>query len=618
LSDAPTPVRMVRVPLGNGKYTMVARQDLPPQLRDSHALSDSGMITQYEPAIHVKESGAVAKFIGWVQRQWLGYKDRPDPADTTEQGAQSSASPSVYQFSLWQQRYERRAVIQECRQSLDDDPRIYKACWMFAYEAVRGGSIITFNDTFRLTAHDSLLLGDGDLADKPMPKMTQATANKVRIIAKDIQKIVNLKLAEWACGTIVEGESFYQAVVSGSPGNARIVDVLRMPTPAMERNTNDADQFVNVEEAFSQVDIMTNEETATFPLWCIHHSKWKNFDGERYGKPEIASIRRPRRLLMLCEDAQARRRIARATKRVHWEFGIQSGGEYITPDVSIIENFKNNNGFKSGIREQFDTTEIGRDTFGFGVKPHDFAGDDHIADIDDLKYLENVVTIGLPTPVALYSGAAQSNQYTLEDQRAEWLKQTNVLSEKMKEVVKWLMDLSLLLQDIVPETVNYNVKFSESNIETPSEMIKRVIDARGAQVGSGRAAVPSPLISSRTALMNVAEHFNVNDIDLEEQAIAQELAEIAQGLIDIENEKNNVSTPDSPSTTGGSNSTKPISTPSRQKAQKAAFGRHAGVKASGKPTPAQATKKYSGVGQTASPFNNVYGQPNDTDYRGIK
>lgn len=599
------------------------------------------MITMYRPSQHIK-TGAIQSAIQGLTQLFLKAFHKEAPETTSQQGASATASPSVYQFSLWQERYERRAVIQECRQAFDDDPRVNRSCRMFGREAIRGGVVITIQ-TGTLSLSDS-------------------NAAKAQKIAETVMGLVNPLLESWATYTPVEGEQFTQASIKGDVPNGIIVKVGRMPTAAMERNTDDSDEFIDPDKAFSQVDILTNGETATFPLSTIHHTRWNWVDGDRYGKSEIISIRRLRRLVMLCEDAQARRRIARAPQRVHWKFGGAIGGEIIVPPWEDIEKFKENNGFVNGIREQFDPTEVGRDTFGSLVEPIPIKGDQTVHEIDDLKYLQNVMGVGLPTPGPIYNlDATNVNRDVVEDLRAEWLKQTQLLSGKLADLVSWLMDLGLLLQGILPEAVDYIVRFSESTVETPSEMVKRVIEARAATVGTGRNAIPAPLISLNTAVRTISEHFDIKNVPDEIEAIIEELGKALDQMQQINGapptnggvqKKTSASTkPKAAGKASGANAPLALANNSLGSAQILAGQGQSSAQSRGltvssknqkvrrdetngyggdvpsemlkvkktkvkkfKPSPEEVTRKYTGPGQLAAYNGSMYGQPEESDY----
>lgn len=477
-----------------------------PELREIalRPVVDSGMVSYFTPALHVK-TGRLQNLIQGIQKKYAAFLGYKDPDATTEQGSASAASPSIYGFSLYQLRYERRAWIEECREAFDDDPRIMKSVHMYSGEAVRGGCVITVNGTgSRGTAGQQNI--------------------KLKNLAVKAQNLINPLLESWMTMLLVEGDLFIQAIVTN---DGQIHKFKRMPAAGIERNTDDTDEFVDPYHAFSQVDILTNEEVATFPSAIMYHARWNHVDGEKYGKPEIVTIRRARRLLMLCEDAQARRRIVRAPQRINWKIGT---ADKPTVDAKVIENFKEKNGFVNGVRQQFDPVEIGRDVFTNGlVDAQVIEGDQHISEIDDLKYLQNLVQTGCPTPAVLYNlDAASMGPGTFENIRAEWLKQTQRGTNIIRDLVEWAFDLILLLNGVLPETVDYSVRFSESTIETASSMIERAMKARQNTVGAGKNAFPDPLISKKTAIKAIAEHYDIYDVDVEMALIKQEMQDTAE------------------------------------------------------------------------------------------
>lgn len=460
---------------------------------------DSGMVTRFEQANYRKTEkyGIFAR----IQNAWSRAFKRVNPEDTSMQGSAGAAAPSAVRFQLYTLRYERRQVIMDCRQMYDDDARCRRSVNKFAREAVRNGVTILVNAGGRGT--------------------TGQRARVAKYCAERVQKLVNKEIESWSRMLVVEGDSFLQFGVVDN----EIVEIKRMPTTSMERLTNDADEFFDPLHAFAQVDTQTDEELTTFPLWSIHHARWNHIDGERYGRSELYAGRRLRRILELTEDAQVRRRIARAPIRRLWNIGTaDKPGQ---PDH--ITKFKEENGFVEGEREALDPMEVGRDTFGNGlITATTLQGDPNVHQIDDLRYLQNVYTsAALPTPGPLYNLDAETvNRDVLGDLRAEWLKETKVLSEVIEEAVRAAMDLYLLLQGILPETVDYSIRFSESSIETPGEIIDRVISARQNVVGHGPMAQAEPLVSLRRAVQMLAEFHNVEDVDEEYAQILREISEL--------------------------------------------------------------------------------------------
>jgi Bacteriophage T4-like portal protein (Gp20) len=473
------------------------------QSNKSSAMWDSGMVSHYQPSQHVKtgkQGGAITR----IQNAFSRVFKRPLPAQTTEQGAASAASPTTYALSLWQLRYERWGMIEDCRRMVLDDPRARKATLKFAREAVRKGCRITLTKKSKRGRHGKRL----------------AIAEQV---AADVQRLVNTNCFSWSWMLICEGCLFVQGIASGDT----LVDAKRMPAAAMERNTDDTDEFVDPTQAFSQVDVTSSEEVATFPLALMYHARWCHIDGERYGTPEIIAGRRHRRLLELQEDAQAVRRMSRAAIKRLWIIGPKDGTKTkATPGTKDdIDSFREQNGMKKGRQELMDPNNVASDVFGNGlVDAKTLDGDANIDSIDDLKYAQNVYATALPTPAPLYNLDAEAvNRDVLDDLRAEWLKETSTLTEAMVELVRWLLALALLLKGILPETVQFEIHFSESSIETPSEVVARIISLRQNILGAGNNAIPDPLISRLHALQLLAEITDIDDAVAELAAIEEEM-----------------------------------------------------------------------------------------------
>lgn len=499
---------MTRVKLQNGQTAVV----------ESRVLQDSGMVSHFSPSQHVKTNKQ--GFLGRLQARWSKIWDRAPHAQTTEQGSSGFAAPSTAELSLYSLRYLRRSYLDDVNRQYLDDPRCFRSINKFAREAVRGGFTI--------------------VVSKNIPEDRR---NKAMAIAKDLTPRINKPMQSWAKMTMVEGESFCQAVIYQN----QIVGVKRMPTPSMERNSNDSDEFDNPEEAFSQVDVMTNSEVATFPEAIMWHGRWNWIDGQRYGIPELLPSRRARQLLEMVEEAQARRRIARAA--MHYLFII--GNKDNPGDYTDIQKFKEVNGMVDGRREALNPIEVGRDYFVNGLGDAKvLEGDAHVHEIADVEYFQELYTAaGLPTPPALIGiGQKGVNRDVLEDQRAEWLKETQVLSDLMAEGVRFFFDLALLLAGIMPEQVDYKVHFSESNIETPSTIVERIIKLRQSFLGTPRNGIPDPLISRITAIQHIAEFVDVEDVEAELEAIEAEMADYNEQL---EKQSEAAAGPQPPQLTGG-------------------------------------------------------------------
>lgn len=419
--------------------------------------------------------------VGRLSALWRRARRRPaDDAATTEQGTSATASPSAEQFQLWQLRYERRGIIADLRRLADEEPRFARALRKLAREAVRKGVRITINEGPKR----------GPVADR---------YRRAQAILEETLKACDLgpaKLRSWAWALPLEGDLFVQLVVA----DGRVVDAKRMPSASMERNTDSQDRFFDVERAFSQIDVQTNTDITQFAAWQIHHERWNHLDGERYGRSEFLQLRRPARNLQLLEQAQVIRRIVRAALRL-----LHKVGNKDKPGLAKdVEDYKAFNNLAAQSQGGFDPTIAMRDYYGNGLtEVVAIPGDPNVHEIADLEYFRDAFAAGTGVPKAMLGWADKEiNRDILKDQIEQWLKEVQDLTDAIKNVVRSILDLSLLLAGIDPETVPYDLVFSQNTTETATERQTRVA-----------AALQAGMISRRIAVSAVAEDYDFDDVD---------------------------------------------------------------------------------------------------------
>lgn len=438
---------------------------------------DSGLLSNFVPAVSKPPS-----FLRRVANKFFKLKP-PKSAQVTTLTGSGIASPSIaWQLAL-QERYDKLGMVGDCNRLYREDPRVYKSINIYVEEATRAGVNIRIDSTGRL-------------------------AERAKKIAKDIEVIANpTTLMSWGVSLLIEGNLFVQFGVDTETN--RLVAMKRMPSVTIERMTDDADEFQNPDKAFVQLDVNTWSEVASWPLPLMSHVRWNHIDGDRYGTPEIVSVRRAFRKLDLTESAQTTRRLARATQRNIFNVGTpQNPG---SPEE--VENFANKYLLKEGTREPFDPMEPVRDYVGNGlVSGQTLQGDANIAEIDDVRYLQDVACAGLPTPKGLMGLDTESiNRDVLEDQRSQWIKSTKKLTEALNQVINDAMNLMLLLHGIDPDLVDWTNIWAHSSVEREADRIDSIIALR-----------ESHLISRRTAMQNLAEYVGIQNIDTEEEAIKAE------------------------------------------------------------------------------------------------
>jgi hypothetical protein len=426
-------------------------------------------------------------------------------AEATEAGVVTTASPSTESYDLWSLRYEREATIQDIRKLMLEDPRIDRAAWKTGRESTRKGFAVKVSKTASRGPH-------------------AGRANRAQTIIEDTIRRCNLNdgsfLSGLAVALLAEGDLFIQRVVDRD----QVVDVKRMPAISMERNTNAQDRFFDPANAFTQLDIQTQTTVANFSQWQIHHERWKHIPGERYGNSQYIQARRPARQLILAEQAQLTRRIARAALRVHHSVGNKDN----PGSQADIDAYKQNNNLTQQSMGGANPKVALQDYYTNGVGSiMAIPGDANLEKIDDIEYLQNLYVSALNVPAPLLGISVKDiNRDILEEQVSEYLKEVQTLTDAIAKVIRAVLDLALLLAGIDPGSVSYDITFSANSVETESERFKRITSLRQNSRGNGKNSIPDPIISRRTALSLLAADLGISDIDAELAELDKEDAEL--------------------------------------------------------------------------------------------
>jgi hypothetical protein len=437
--------------------------------------ADAGQVSAFRPAIYEKPQG----FIGRVQRAYTSFLGKPEPRRTTEMGASSAASPVTFYLTLWAQLFGRRTRIEDTRALYLSDPRVFQSTNMFVDIALKGGPKIAVNPKDR-------------------------NGKKAQKIASEVEKIYNATLCqEWGKGLIVEGDLFIQHVIardSNSPSGMKLTKAVAMPGVGMQRLVNDADQFIDEDRAFEQIDSMTFEHVATFASAFMTHTRWSKINGDQYGTSELCTARRLIRAIELCEQALTVSRMVRAPlRRLH-----NVGTETNTSSQQELDNYKAQNGFFTGKNEAYNPQSVLIDYYANGnVKIDTLLGDPNQANVDDLRYMADVLFCALPTPGPFFGfGLRDTKRDVLEDMKRLWIIKHGKLQEALNESVKHGFELALTLAHINPADVEYTVQWSGGTLDTVAEIIAYIAEAKAAK-----------LISQRTAVTKVAQILGTTDIE---------------------------------------------------------------------------------------------------------
>jgi hypothetical protein len=452
----------------------------------------AGIFDVYKPTDpHADKPSIVQRISSWFGRSDLAPSHK---AGATETGVTTTASPSTESFDLWNLRYERQAIIQDVRRLAQEDPRMDRASWRMAREATRKGFV-------------------ANVQKKATRGIHAGRTNKAQAIIDETIRTCKLDDEAWLAGMawalMMEGDLFPQRVVDGG----KLVGLKRMPAISMERNTDSQDRFFDESRAFSQLDIQTQQTVADFTSWQIAHYRWKHIPGERYGQSQFIQARRPARQLMVTEQAQVTRRVARAALRIHHAVGNTDN----PGSTADIEAYKAQNNLAQASKGGTNPQVALVDHFTNGVGSITaIPGDPNLEKIEDIEYLQDIYLCALTTPAPLIGVAVKNiNRDILQDQMAEWLKEVQTLTSTISQMIRDTLDFALMLEGVDPASVHYDLIFSTNSVESPTDLIKRLLLLRQNTRGSGKNAIPDPLVSRETLLALLSEVVGIEDIPAE-------------------------------------------------------------------------------------------------------
>ena len=455
---------------------------------------DSGAVSMFRPAMHQKPTSLLQRFGNQIE----AIRGRHVmPAVTSQQGT-AAASPATYRQTLWPQRFEKAQYIGDNWNQWYNDPACRKACNMYVFEAVRGG--------------------------------VRVQVQEGGSMQKDAQEIANVYCKKWPVHggpedgislmgaglcAMIAGEFWPQAAFRGSETDGYVDHFLNMPAVGMERNTDDADQFVDPLKAYSQVDTASWGEIATFPKYLVYNARWNWMPGAKNGNPEIISVRRLARLLELMEACKITQVQVRSSLRYVYYYGTQENPA--SPDE--VRDLMALNGFVEGKREIFDPAEGARDIHMTGVGDvKALEGDQGVGAIDHLKYFLDRTCTGYPTPRALMNlGAENVNRDVLQDMRAQWMADTVRVNQFIDGPFKYFLEIQWLLQGIDPAQIKYETLWTKSTTATEEEQILWHINL-----------VNAGMESRETAMENLQEFIRFKDVKVEMARIEKESEHAAQ------------------------------------------------------------------------------------------
>lgn len=236
-----------------------------------------------------------------------------------------------------------------------------------------------------------------------------------------------------------------------------------MPAETFTPNTDATGRFRDVRRAWKQVDAMSGQILAEFPLWKISMAR---LDPDSYddlgamGRPFLDASRSTwQKLTMSEEDLVIRRRTRAPQKLSHVLEGASP--EELAAYRAAVE--KNANDI---------TTDFFQNRKG-GVTV--LQGDATMGEIGDVKHLLDTWFAGSPVLKFLLGYTDGLARDVLEDLKRNYYDDIDHLQDELAFVYDEGFQLHCLLNGIDPGSVNYTIKFAERRTESPTQTADRML-----------------------------------------------------------------------------------------------------------------------------------------------
>ena len=275
---------------------------------------------------------------------------------------------------------------------------------------------------------------------------------------KDFRKRLQLnnrsKLQSDARGCAMEGNLPLQWVISK---DRQVIGAIRMPTETIVPQVDINGRFVNMQQAYKQIDAHTWEELHSFPFWqlTIVRLDPDNYDDQGcLGRPYLDANRTVwQKLTMTEEDLVIRRRVRAPQKLAHMLEGASE------PDLQAYE--EKIRGQSGDIQTNFFSNKKGSVTA--------IEGDANLDQIADVAYLLDTFFAGSPAPKGLFGYVGDLNRDVLEDLKKDYFEEIDGLQDGIAYAYEQGFRLDLLLRGINPDAHEFSIAFAERKTETRNQ-----------------------------------------------------------------------------------------------------------------------------------------------------
>ncbi|MCI1696476.1 minor capsid protein [Aneurinibacillus aneurinilyticus] len=415
-------------------------------------------------------------------------------------------SPNLYIFDQFKVAIDRISVIREVGELLKKDLRFQVTNSRLTADATRGG--------FKVIVQGSEADRERQRRQGKQMKRLTPGANIAQQVVNDLLKRTKLsaKSTEYARALTRDGDLFLNPIVDLQAG--LILDVRRAPPLTIKRNTDEFGEFPDIERAFSQIDPQTQIQSlmeigppescrTNFALYQMNHIRWLCDETLAYGTSHYASARMTYKVLQKMEFAAAIRREFRSVQKYGHKLPEGSQPSHVTQymrDVGLIDKDGNPTRNAHLLSDFVGTADV-----------KVLNGDANLDEMGDIKYFEELLWLNLGVPKAILTAGRDINRDVLKVQYPHYLETLEDITDILEygdtgpfSGIRAIIDLQLLLAGINPDSVLYDIVWSQKSTETQAERIERVQAALGK--GGGKK-----LITTEKAVQTIADDFDIED-----------------------------------------------------------------------------------------------------------
>lgn len=415
-------------------------------------------------------------------------------------------TPATYQADLFQIAQDRYSIIRDVCYLCgpNGDIRFQRANALIGEDATRGGFSIIVNHSYADQIRQRKA-GRTEFTESP-------EANRVQKILDDLLERTKLHIlcTEHAKALLREGDLFLNVIADLEAG--QILRIKRAPALTIKRNTDEYGDFLDLDRAFSQMDAshiyqfaqetIPKDSRVDFPLYQMNHIRWLADETKNYGQSQYATARKCYKMVEKMEEALAYRRIYRSvSKRSH---------KLETQDMEEIESYKRQNAMVDQQGYPTANNHMLTDYIG-NVEVTALHDEANLDEIKDIEFLENMLWLNLLTPKAIITGGQSINRDVLKVQYPHYLQNLERITDTLEygdnslySGYRAIIDLQLLLCGINPETISYDVVWSQKVWESTAERVESIQMALGKNGGK-------QLISREKAIQLLAADFDIED-----------------------------------------------------------------------------------------------------------